>query len=226
MRVGNCSRRCLPLILFPVVAIIGNQPQLGEWDTTKAVLMKQSDQDGTLWEQNVTFKMATAVKYKYCVVHRGTQRVLHWETIPGNRFVSPGVANVCRGRPTTQSSTYKDRSSSVAVNGNVFGSASFATSTQEEAEPWWEVRRLACRCFEVNFEQVDLEAPVSINQITVWMREGRFDRPVVVTASLEPFSAGSFSGDHMFSKLFNPVQGTGAIPLVWRTPTGLRSGLR
>ncbi len=69
-----------------------------------------------------------------------------------------GLANLARGKPATQSSTFEAYSASLAADGVTppLVPGNFSHTTQE-ANPWW---------------QVDLESPQVIGQVAVWNRAG------------------------------------------------------
>ena len=71
------------------LALIGNVPELGAWDPSRALVMQQISRQ--LW--SVTFSRLTLrfpLRFKFVVLERGTHRFIGWEDCT-NRFFEPSV---------------------------------------------------------------------------------------------------------------------------------------
>ena len=72
------------------VAIVGNHPVLGEWDTLKAISMHTSSANYPIWTINIDLPRGTKVEYKFVkksTCNDGAERFT-WEVLQvGNRVV-------------------------------------------------------------------------------------------------------------------------------------------
>lgn len=59
------------------VAIMGNIPELGEWDANRKLIL--SDADFPIWRGSISLKQATVIEYKYCLYDLKTGQVVDLE---------------------------------------------------------------------------------------------------------------------------------------------------
>ncbi|DAZ99521.1 TPA: hypothetical protein N0F65_005393 [Lagenidium giganteum] len=158
--------RDLPPVDDVVVCLLGSAPELGAWDTSKAVPLEPVERKGeeSTWFVSVVFaKAATPLEYKYLVKRKDDGSLVSWETIPGNRTLTPAHGiNVALDKPASQSSTHVStrvpcpgsRVASLGNNGNTNGFQEWrCCRTNTEANPWWEV---------------DLESEHKITSLHLW----------------------------------------------------------
>lgn len=76
-----------------VVYILGDVPELGAWDQFRALQMtcnSRTTKDSN-WSIDVFLPYQKTIEYKYILKNKGS--ITFWETITGNRTITPGVVN-------------------------------------------------------------------------------------------------------------------------------------
>ena len=75
-----------------VLAVAGNQTLLGEWDSSKALLM--SDLGFPEWQQMIPIEDITfPLEYKFVVIDKKTNELISWENNPNRYLTNPHLEN-------------------------------------------------------------------------------------------------------------------------------------
>jgi len=64
------------------IAIVGDRPELGQWDHEKCIEMKQME-DSRLWRMVLALPAGAEFRFKYIVKYKA--HVAQWETVPNGR---------------------------------------------------------------------------------------------------------------------------------------------
>ena len=76
---------CKNTVFGENVSLLGNQTQLGNWDTNKSVELKTDKHIFPLWESNpISFNKNSNLEYKYIISNKNSHSV-KWESFQGNR---------------------------------------------------------------------------------------------------------------------------------------------
>ena len=76
---------CKNTVFGENVSLLGNQTQLGNWDTNKSVELKTDKHIFPLWESNpISFNNNSNLEYKYIISNKNSHSV-KWESFQGNR---------------------------------------------------------------------------------------------------------------------------------------------
>jgi len=73
----------VPLIRNHTIGLTGNIPELGNWDTGKALIL--NDYNYPEWKLALNIKHRQRIEYKYVVINKHTGKVVSWET--GNNHI-------------------------------------------------------------------------------------------------------------------------------------------
>lgn len=70
-----------------VIGIVGNDPALGNWNSSKAVFLK--DAHYPLWSLDIALKDAgSPIEFKFVIADKKSKNILHWEA-GNNRYITP-----------------------------------------------------------------------------------------------------------------------------------------
>ena len=76
---------CKNTVFGENVSLLGNQTQLGNWDTNKSVELKTDKHIFPLWESNpISFNNNSNLEYKYIISNKNSHSI-KWESFQGNR---------------------------------------------------------------------------------------------------------------------------------------------
>ena len=76
---------CKNTLFGEKVSLVGNQSQLGNWDTNKSVELKTDQNNFPLWESNpISFNNNSNLEYKYIISNKNSHSI-KWESFQGNR---------------------------------------------------------------------------------------------------------------------------------------------
>ena len=76
---------CKNTVFGENVSLVGNQTQLGNWDTNKSIELKTDKHIFPLWESNlISFNNNSNLEYKYIISNKNSHSV-KWESFQGNR---------------------------------------------------------------------------------------------------------------------------------------------
>ena len=76
---------CKNTVFGENVSLLGNQTQLGNWDTNKSVKLKTDKHIFPLWESNpISFNNNSNLEYKYIISNKNSHSI-KWESFQGNR---------------------------------------------------------------------------------------------------------------------------------------------
>ena len=76
---------CKNTVFGENVSLLGNQTQLGNWDTNKSVELKTDKHIFPLWESNpISFNKNSNLEYKYIISNKNSHSI-KWESFQGNR---------------------------------------------------------------------------------------------------------------------------------------------
>ena len=76
---------CKNTVFGENVSLLGNQTQLGNWDTNKSIELKTDKHIFPLWESNpISFNNNSNLEYKYIISNKNSHSV-KWESFQGNR---------------------------------------------------------------------------------------------------------------------------------------------
>eukprot|EP01111_Echinosteliopsis_oligospora_P010850 TRINITY_DN3443_c0_g1_i1.p1 TRINITY_DN3443_c0_g1~~TRINITY_DN3443_c0_g1_i1.p1 ORF type:complete len:122 (-),score=29.91 TRINITY_DN3443_c0_g1_i1:56-421(-) len=78
-----------------VLYVIGNQPQLGQWDVSQAQRMTWNC--GNMWDVDVGFPENLHLQYKYFVMRDDT-REIRWETIKNRDLWIKSEETICNDK--------------------------------------------------------------------------------------------------------------------------------
>jgi len=74
------------------LAICGNQPTLGNWDTSKAIPM--SDANFPEWQADVdASKLVYPLEYKFILINKKSNKIVAWENNPNRYIANPQIGN-------------------------------------------------------------------------------------------------------------------------------------
>jgi len=88
-----------PIIYFIIgeeIRIVGDVPELGNWDPTKAEKLITSKADFPIWKskENIKVKQNSEINYKYVIFENG--KFKRWEEIPLNKNRTVNIKNYVR----------------------------------------------------------------------------------------------------------------------------------
>lgn len=70
-----------------VIGIVGNDPSLGNWNSSKVVFLKDSQYP--LWSLDTALKDAgSPIEFKFVIADKKSKKILHWEA-GNNRYITP-----------------------------------------------------------------------------------------------------------------------------------------
>ena len=76
---------CKNTVFGENVSLLGNQTQLGNWDTNKSIELKTDKHIFPLWESNpISFNNNSNLEYKYIISNKNSHSI-KWESFQGNR---------------------------------------------------------------------------------------------------------------------------------------------
>ncbi len=76
---------CKNTVFGENVSLVGNQTQLGNWDTNKSIELKTDKHIFPLWESNpISFNNNSNLEYKYIISNKNSHSI-KWESFQGNR---------------------------------------------------------------------------------------------------------------------------------------------
>ena len=86
---------CKNTLFGEKVSLVGNQSQLGNWDTNKSVELKTDQNNFPLWESNpISFNNNSNLEYKYIISNKNSHSI-KWESFQGNRQLN--LSNLNKG---------------------------------------------------------------------------------------------------------------------------------